>query len=102
MRYIKQVKIDILTMLADFNSASELALRRVKCRIESGLDRKSGAEHIVMELSEYVTEVDVEIARRAIRAIGSIAAPWKGHVASPNRLHERHKIWEIDKNDQKR
>lgn len=58
--YIKQVKIDILTMLADFNSA----------------------EHIVMELSEYVTEVDVEIARRAIRAIGTIAV----HVPSTSEM----------------
>lgn len=58
--YIKQVKIDILTMLADFNSA----------------------EHIVLELSEYVTEVDVEIARRAIRAIGTIAV----HVPSTSEM----------------
>lgn len=48
--YIKQVKIDILTMLADFNSA----------------------EHIV----------DVEIARRAIRAIGTIAV----HVPSTSEM----------------
>ncbi|CAK9045046.1 unnamed protein product [Durusdinium trenchii] len=47
-------------MLADFNSA----------------------EHIVMELSEYVTEVDVEIARRAIRAIGTIAV----HVPSTSEM----------------
>jgi len=58
--YIKQVKIDILTLLADFNSA----------------------EHIVLELSEYVTEVDVEIARRAIRAIGTIAV----HVPSTSEM----------------
>lgn len=49
--YIKNVKIDILTMLADIGSA----------------------EPIVAELSEYVTDVDVEISRRAIRAIGTIA-----------------------------
>eukprot|EP00933_Yihiella_yeosuensis_P036911 TRINITY_DN30749_c5_g1_i1.p1 TRINITY_DN30749_c5_g1~~TRINITY_DN30749_c5_g1_i1.p1 ORF type:complete len:865 (+),score=177.28 TRINITY_DN30749_c5_g1_i1:241-2595(+) len=49
--YTKQVKIDILTSLANFNSA----------------------EQIVTELSEYVTDVDAEISRRAIRAIGSIA-----------------------------
>mmetsp|Transcript_21961 Transcript_21961/g.55959 ORF Transcript_21961/g.55959 Transcript_21961/m.55959 type:complete len:561 (+) Transcript_21961:233-1915(+) len=49
--YIKQVKIDILTALADSNSA----------------------EHIIGELSEYVTDVDAEISRRAIRAIGKIA-----------------------------
>mmetsp|Transcript_120900 Transcript_120900/g.341896 ORF Transcript_120900/g.341896 Transcript_120900/m.341896 type:complete len:836 (-) Transcript_120900:237-2744(-) len=49
--YIKTVKIDILTMLADVNSS----------------------ESIVAELSEYVTDVDAEISRRAIRAIGKIA-----------------------------
>lgn len=49
--YIKNVKIDILTRLADASSA----------------------EHIVAELSEYVTDVDVDISRRAIRAIGKIA-----------------------------
>mmetsp|Transcript_39931 Transcript_39931/g.87163 ORF Transcript_39931/g.87163 Transcript_39931/m.87163 type:complete len:851 (+) Transcript_39931:130-2682(+) len=49
--YIKNVKIDILTTLADSGSA----------------------EPIVAELSEYVTDVDVEISRRAIRAIGKIA-----------------------------
>jgi len=49
--YIKTVKIDILTLLADAASA----------------------ESIVGELSEYVTDVDAEISRRAIRAIGKIA-----------------------------
>lgn len=49
--YIKGVKIDILTALADVASA----------------------EPIVAELSEYVTDVDAEISRRAIRAIGKIA-----------------------------
>lgn len=49
--YIKQVKIEILTILADVNSA----------------------EPIVAELSEYVTDVDADIAPRAIRAIGGIA-----------------------------
>eukprot|EP00930_Biecheleria_cincta_P082420 TRINITY_DN72156_c0_g1_i1.p1 TRINITY_DN72156_c0_g1~~TRINITY_DN72156_c0_g1_i1.p1 ORF type:complete len:839 (+),score=187.58 TRINITY_DN72156_c0_g1_i1:175-2691(+) len=49
--YIKQVKIDILTVLADASSA----------------------EQVVTELSEYVTDVDAEISRRAIRAIGKIA-----------------------------
>jgi len=49
--YIKTVKIEILTWLADIGSA----------------------EPIVAELSEYVTDVDVEISRRAIRAIGKIA-----------------------------
>ncbi|CAE7162401.1 apdG, partial [Symbiodinium pilosum] len=58
--YIKQVKIDILTMLADFNSA----------------------EHVVTELSEYVTDVDAEIARRAIQAIGKIAV----HVPSTSEM----------------
>jgi len=48
---IKNVKIDILMMLADINSA----------------------EPIVAELSEYVTDVDAEISRCAIRAIGKIA-----------------------------
>mmetsp|Transcript_35627 Transcript_35627/g.81662 ORF Transcript_35627/g.81662 Transcript_35627/m.81662 type:complete len:619 (-) Transcript_35627:65-1921(-) len=49
--YIKTAKIDILTMLADAASA----------------------EAIVGELSEYVTDVDAEISRKAIRAIGKIA-----------------------------
>lgn len=49
--YIKTVKIDILTALAD----------------------ESSAEPIVGELSEYVTDVDAEISRRAIQAIGKIA-----------------------------
>uniref|UniRef100_A0A7S4RGM6 AP complex subunit beta n=1 Tax=Alexandrium monilatum TaxID=311494 RepID=A0A7S4RGM6_9DINO len=49
--YIKTVKIEILTMLADAGSA----------------------EPVVSELSEYVTDVDAEISRRAIRAIGKIA-----------------------------
>jgi len=49
--YIKSVKIDILTCLADASSA----------------------EPIVAELGEYVTDVDAEISRRAIRAIGKIA-----------------------------
>mmetsp|Transcript_122521 Transcript_122521/g.357768 ORF Transcript_122521/g.357768 Transcript_122521/m.357768 type:complete len:838 (-) Transcript_122521:218-2731(-) len=49
--YIKTVKIEILMMLADVSSS----------------------EPIVAELSEYVTNVDVEISRRAIRAIGKIA-----------------------------
>jgi len=48
--YIKSVKIDILTMLADAVSS----------------------EAVVTELSEYVTDVDAEISRRAIRAIGKI------------------------------
>jgi len=49
--YIKTIKIDILTLLADAESA----------------------QSIVGELSEYVTDVDAEISRRAIRAIGKIA-----------------------------
>jgi len=49
--YIKAVKIDILTLLGDYHSA----------------------ESIVGELSEYVTDVDAEISRRAIRAIGKMA-----------------------------
>lgn len=49
--YIKATKIDILTSLADVASA----------------------EPIVAELSEYVTDVDAEISRRAIKAIGKIA-----------------------------
>lgn len=49
--YIKTVKIDILTALAD----------------------ETSAEPIVGELSEYVTDVDAEISRRAIQAIGKIA-----------------------------
>lgn len=49
--YIKSTKIDILSLLADPNSA----------------------EPIVAELSEYVTDVDAEISRRAIGAIGKIA-----------------------------
>ena len=49
--YVKNVKIDILTLLADAGSA----------------------EPIVNELSEYVTDVDAEISRRAIRSIGKIA-----------------------------
>lgn len=49
--YIKQVKIEILTLVADSVSA----------------------EHIVSELSEYVTDIDAEISRRAVRAIGKIA-----------------------------
>eukprot|EP00927_Polykrikos_kofoidii_P026605 TRINITY_DN2365_c0_g3_i1.p1 TRINITY_DN2365_c0_g3~~TRINITY_DN2365_c0_g3_i1.p1 ORF type:complete len:864 (+),score=182.63 TRINITY_DN2365_c0_g3_i1:88-2592(+) len=49
--YIKAVKIDILTFLADATSA----------------------EQIVSELSEYVTDVDADISRCAVRAIGQIA-----------------------------
>lgn len=49
--YIKAVKIDILTLLGDYHTS----------------------EAIVGELSEYVTDVDVEISRRAIRAIGKMA-----------------------------
>lgn len=49
--YIKSLKIEILTVLADEGSA----------------------EPIVGELGEYVTDVDAEISRRAIRAIGKIA-----------------------------
>ncbi|CAK0873959.1 unnamed protein product [Prorocentrum cordatum] len=49
--YIKTVKIEILTALADEGSA----------------------EPIAGELGEYVTDVDAEIARRAIRAIGKVA-----------------------------
>jgi vesicle coat complex subunit len=49
--YIKTVKIDILTSLADANSS----------------------EAIVQELSEYVTDVDAEISRRSIQAIGKVA-----------------------------
>lgn len=49
--YIKNVKINILTTLADEHSS----------------------EAIVAELSEYVTDVDADISRRAIRAIGKIA-----------------------------
>lgn len=49
--YIKSTKIDILTVLAG----------------------PSSAEPIVGELGEYVTDVDAEISRRAIRAIGKIA-----------------------------
>lgn len=49
--YIKSVKIDILTMLADINNS----------------------EAIVAELSEYVTDVDAVISRQAIGAIGKIA-----------------------------
>jgi len=49
--YIKNAKIDILTMCADISSS----------------------EPIVAELSEYVTDVDAEISRHAIRAIGKIA-----------------------------
>lgn len=48
--YIKSTKIEILTLLTDDVSA----------------------ETIVGELSEYVTDVDAEISRRAIRAIGKI------------------------------
>eukprot|EP00428_Durinskia_dybowskii_P013958 CAMPEP_0170223240 /NCGR_PEP_ID=MMETSP0116_2-20130129/11318_1 /TAXON_ID=400756 /ORGANISM="Durinskia baltica, Strain CSIRO CS-38" /LENGTH=834 /DNA_ID=CAMNT_0010473939 /DNA_START=28 /DNA_END=2532 /DNA_ORIENTATION=+ len=49
--YIKAVKIDILTLLGD----------------------PASADPIVGELIEYVTDVDAEISRRAIRAIGKIA-----------------------------
>eukprot|EP00927_Polykrikos_kofoidii_P026603 TRINITY_DN2365_c0_g1_i1.p1 TRINITY_DN2365_c0_g1~~TRINITY_DN2365_c0_g1_i1.p1 ORF type:complete len:837 (+),score=192.78 TRINITY_DN2365_c0_g1_i1:152-2662(+) len=49
--YIKAVKVDILTHLTDVASA----------------------EQVVAELSEYVTDVDAEISRRAVRAIGQIA-----------------------------
>jgi len=49
--YIKSVKIDILSMLSDLATS----------------------EQIVAELSEYVTDVDAEISRHAIRAIGQIA-----------------------------
>jgi AP-4 complex subunit beta-1 len=50
-RYIKVLKIDILTMIATENNLHEL----------------------LNELSEYVTDVDSELSRRAIRAIGNIA-----------------------------
>jgi len=49
--YIKTVKIDTLVALADADSAAP----------------------IVAELSEYVTDVDADISRRAIGAIGKIA-----------------------------
>mmetsp|Transcript_92943 Transcript_92943/g.266419 ORF Transcript_92943/g.266419 Transcript_92943/m.266419 type:complete len:839 (+) Transcript_92943:187-2703(+) len=49
--YVKAVKIDILTLLVDMSNAAA----------------------IVGELSEYVTDVDAEISRRAIRGIGKVA-----------------------------
>lgn len=49
--YIKSLKIDILTMVAG----------------------DSNLQEIVNELSEYVTDVDVELSRKAIRCIGRIA-----------------------------
>eukprot|EP00929_Paragymnodinium_shiwhaense_P072416 TRINITY_DN36759_c0_g1_i1.p1 TRINITY_DN36759_c0_g1~~TRINITY_DN36759_c0_g1_i1.p1 ORF type:complete len:873 (-),score=248.21 TRINITY_DN36759_c0_g1_i1:242-2860(-) len=49
--YIKGIKIDLLTELADGENS----------------------ESIVTELSEYVTDVDAEISRTAVRAIGKIA-----------------------------
>lgn len=49
--YIKAIKIDILTLLGNLSTA----------------------EPIVSELSEYVTDVDADISRRAIGAIGKIA-----------------------------
>jgi len=50
--YIKDVKINILTMLAGTDTSGP----------------------IVAELREYVTDVDAETSRRAVRAIGRIAA----------------------------
>mmetsp|Transcript_33388 Transcript_33388/g.6045 ORF Transcript_33388/g.6045 Transcript_33388/m.6045 type:complete len:135 (-) Transcript_33388:920-1324(-) len=49
--YIKYLKIEILTLIATENSLQD----------------------IINELSEYVTDVDVGIARNAIKAIGKIA-----------------------------
>lgn len=49
--YVKSIKIDILTVLAN----------------------PGNAEEVVGEMSEYVTDVDAEISRRAIRAIGKLA-----------------------------
>jgi len=49
--YVKAVKIDILTLLVDLSNAAA----------------------IVGELSEYVTDVDADISRRAIRAISKVA-----------------------------
>lgn len=49
--HVKYVKIDILALIADTNNVAD----------------------IVTELSEYVTDVDQELARRSIRAISDIA-----------------------------
>eukprot|EP00397_Hematodinium_sp_SG-2012_P010110 GEMP01010216.1.p1 GENE.GEMP01010216.1~~GEMP01010216.1.p1 ORF type:complete len:806 (+),score=184.17 GEMP01010216.1:132-2549(+) len=49
--YLKTVKLDILTLIV----------------------RDETVEQIVAEMSEYVTDVDTEIARASIRAIGAIA-----------------------------
>ena len=49
--YIKSLKIDILTMVAG----------------------ESNLQEIVNELSEYVTDVDVELSRKAVRCVGRIA-----------------------------
>ena len=57
--YIKDLKLQILSALADENNAYE----------------------IVTELTEYVTDIDEHLAREAVRAVGRIAL--EVHRSSP-------------------
>lgn len=63
--YIKQIKLEILTCIADENNAYD----------------------IVTELTEYVSDIDERLARDAVRAVGRIALevclPFYSFFSSP-------------------
>ncbi|TMW59989.1 hypothetical protein Poli38472_000031 [Pythium oligandrum] len=59
--HVKYVKIDILALIADASNVAD----------------------IIQELSEYVTDVDQELARRSIRAISDIAVSTNFSVPVP-------------------
>lgn len=56
--YLKTVKLDILTLIV----------------------RDETVEQVVAEMSEYVTDVDTDIARASIRAIGAISLKSRGYA----------------------
>lgn len=56
--YIKHIKLDILTAVADETNAYDIAT----------------------ELTEYVNDIDEQLARAAVRAVGRISLEVSGHL----------------------
>ena len=50
-----------------------ICVKEIKVKCLANLANGSNAQDILSELSEYITDVDVEIARLSIRSIGKIA-----------------------------
>ncbi|ETO27025.1 hypothetical protein RFI_10103 [Reticulomyxa filosa] len=77
-RYPKILHNEVLLLLfvirvffIKFNDATYVKMEKLEILIK--LANKNNAEQVLMELKEYATEIDVEFARKAVRAIGRVA-----------------------------